>query len=513
MKTLLLNLATFTFAAALLPLAALADAPAGFLRNGVTAHRGNSDEQPENTLSAFRSAIELRVDWIELDVYRTKDGRLVVIHDATTANVGDKELRVAESTYDELQTIDVATGFRKKHGLSAEQCPVHQIPTLEEVLRLVITQPNTRASLQPKMNCVDDIVALVKRLEAQRWVGFNDGNMAYMSRVKELAPEVPVFWDLDRVPTDEDLRAAQDRHFEAIVLRHDLVTKEAVDRIKATGREVGAWTVNDGPTIERLLELGVQRLYTDCPAKLLALQEQSHPLRHVECEGRYPGHLQGVCMDDAGALFWSFTTVLVKTDAQGHVLKKIDVASHHGDLCHHDGQIYVAVNLGKFNDPNGNAESWVYVYNAADLAEVARHKTAEVFHGAGGIAYDGQRFLVVGGLPENIEENYAYEYDREFHFVKRHAIASGQTRKGIQTAAYAQGCWWFGCYGDPKVMLKTDGALQMLGRYEYDASLGIIGLPDGRFLIAGDKHEKGVGHAGSLRLAKPDAGQGMKLVP
>lgn len=80
-------------------------------------------------------------------------------------------------------------------------------------------------------------------------------------------------------------------------------------------------------------------------------------------------------------------TPLVKTDLNGKLLEKVPVANHHGDLCVHDGKLHVAVNLGKFNDPEGNADSWVYVYDAKTLKEIARHEVQEVFHGAGGIGF------------------------------------------------------------------------------------------------------------------------------
>lgn len=192
----------------------------------------------------------------------------------------------------------------------------------------------------------------------------------------------------------------------------------------------------------------------------------------VLCEGTYKHHLQGVCTDE-NAIFWSFTTTLVKTDMEGTLLKKIPVANHHGDLCFHDGKLYVAVNLGKFNDPKGNADSWVYVYDAENLKELARHETQEVFHGAGGIGYRDGHFFVVGGLPDAVEENYVYEYDSKFKFLKKHVIKSGHTHLGIQTATFAHDRWWFGCYGDPKIMLVTDADFQMKGRHEIDCSLGI----------------------------------------
>ena len=60
-----------------------------FLKNSVTAHRGNSGEHPENTIPAFKSGIEIGADWIELDIFRTKDGRLVVIHDQSIDSTKD----------------------------------------------------------------------------------------------------------------------------------------------------------------------------------------------------------------------------------------------------------------------------------------------------------------------------------------------------------------------------------------------------------------------------------------
>ena len=233
---------------------------------------------------------------------------------------------------------------------------------------------------------------------------------------------------------------------------------------------------------------------------------------NVKCDGTYRHHLQGICTNDRDAIYWCFTTALVKTDATGKVQKQIPVGNHHGDLCHVDGRIYVAVNFGRFNDPKGNADSWVYVYDADDLSLVAKHKTQEVFHGAGGIGFRNGHFFVVGGLPDAVNENYVYEYDDEFMFVKKHVIKGGHTRLGIQTAAFANDRWWFGCYGDPKMLLVTDADFKMKGRYEFDCSLGIVGLPDGRFLSASGRCEKDEGCWGSARLAEADDSRGLTTI-
>ncbi|MCA9025244.1 MAG: PmoA family protein [Planctomycetaceae bacterium] len=228
----------------------------------------------------------------------------------------------------------------------------------------------------------------------------------------------------------------------------------------------------------------------------------------VSCEGTYAGHLQGVCTDNDSAIYWSFTTQLVKTDRDGHILKQIPVGSHHGDACYYNGRVYVAVNFGKFNDPQGNADSWVYVYNADDLSLIAKHETQQVVHGAGGIAYHAGKFLVVGGLPDGVQENYLYEFDPEFNFVKKHNLKSGWTQLGIQTATFADGQWWFGCYGTPKILLVTDESFEHVQRYEFDCSLGIVPIDEGRFLIASGTRTK-EGHTGRLEIAVPDEKHGL----
>ncbi|WP_339747841.1 hypothetical protein [uncultured Rubinisphaera sp.] len=231
---------------------------------------------------------------------------------------------------------------------------------------------------------------------------------------------------------------------------------------------------------------------------------------NIDCEGNYLHHLQGVCTDEK-SIYWSFTTTIVKTDMNGKLQHKIPVANHHGDLCFHDDKLYVAVNLGKFNDPKGNADSWVYVYNSDTLEELARHETQEVFHGAGGIGFRNGHFFVVGGLPGDIEVNYVYEYDGKFQFQKKHIIESGQTLLGIQTATFAHNRWWFGCYGDPQILLVTDANFRMLGRHKLNCSLGIEGISNGRLLVASGRCDKEKGCRGSVQTAIPDEAAGYLL--
>lgn len=244
----------------------------------------------------------------------------------------------------------------------------------------------------------------------------------------------------------------------------------------------------------------------------LALQSlRAADFHAIACEGVYPRHLQGICTNDKDAIYWCWTDFLVKTDTEGRVLQKVPVANHHGDLCFHAGRVYVATNLAKFNRPAGEADSWVYVYDGDTLAELAKHRVPEVVHGAGGMAWHGGKFILVGGLPPGVSENYAYEYDESFKFVKRHVIASGYTLMGIQTVAQADGAWWFGCYGKPSELLRADDKFQFTGKWEFNASVGIAPISAGRFLIAENTPVKGKGHSAKVVIARVDEKAGLVI--
>ena len=245
--------------------------PAPTAENGVTAHRGDSVRHPQNSLEAFSAANDVGADWIETDVHFTSDKQLVIAHNHTTGEYcgKDRNLVIKDHTYAELAELDMAATFRARNKLTLEQCPKLRICRLDEALDLILAQRKARLSIQPKCDCVDAVMALVRAKHAEAWVGFNDGNSAWMSRVKELDPTIPVFWDRGRCDLEKDIAFATAHGFETIVPNGKWVTPEVVRTLKAAGFKVGAWTVNDPAEMKRFLDMGVDRLYTDVPQQLL----------------------------------------------------------------------------------------------------------------------------------------------------------------------------------------------------------------------------------------------------
>ncbi len=230
-------------------------------------------------------------------------------------------------------------------------------------------------------------------------------------------------------------------------------------------------------------------------------------LGEIICEGTYHSHLQGMTTDGKGALYWSFTKDLVKTDMKGKLIKHISVPSHHGDPTYYDGKVYVAVNLGKFNEPPGKSISWVYVYDGRDLSLVGKHEVPELVHGSGGMAYHDGRFIIIGGLPKGYQENYLYEYDTKLKFRKRHVLKSGYTLMGIQTASYADGMWWLGCYGNK--VLKADASFRLVGKYDANSSYGLVRIGENRYLLG---RCFDTARRGKAILARPDSAKGFVIL-
>ena len=215
--------------------------------------------------------------------------------------------------------------------------------------------------------------------------------------------------------------------------------------------------------------------------------------RTITCDGEYAGHLQGVATDGA-FLFWSFTKEVVRTDLAGKILATTGaVPSHHGDLCVQGGVVYVAVNLGRFNQLDAG-RSEVRAYEAQTLKPCGRWPLPEMGHGAGGMTCANGRFFVVGGLPTTIEENYVYEYDADFRFRRRHVLATGFTLMGIQTAAFEDGRFLFGIYGEvgnPRGVLDCPADLSSVTRRLGAGAEGILKLDGVYWTARTPKGEKG----------------------
>lgn len=226
-------------------------------------------------------------------------------------------------------------------------------------------------------------------------------------------------------------------------------------------------------------------------------------------------HLQGVCTNNSDKLYFSFNSKLIQTDLTGKVLRSTLVTHHHGDICYNNGKLYVAVEFGNFNDAAGTSNSRVYEYDSETLDFIKSYTITQTIYGCGGIATDGTRFILVGGLPSTgFIENYLYEYDMNFQFVAKHTLASGYTTMGIQTACYANNKWWFGTYGTPNKVLRTDNQFGNLAIFNFSCAFGIAGISNGNFIVADEVITGGLTFPSTVgyKIVSEDATAGLKII-
>lgn len=241
------------------------------------AHRGASWEAPENTLTAVRRAVDLGADKVEVDVQRSSDGALVLMHDTTlvrTTNVtkvfpGRAPWRVADFTLDELLRLDAGSW---KSALFAGEV----IPTLDQVIALLhdagvgLLLELKEPELYPGI--VDDLVATMREVPgyvssavAARRLVVQSFNFAVMKHHKTVAPAVPV--GLLGAPARTNLPVLA-TWADQVNPSHLSIEKSYVDAVQRLGMGCLVWTVNRGPAMRRALRIGVDGVITNRPCLL-----------------------------------------------------------------------------------------------------------------------------------------------------------------------------------------------------------------------------------------------------
>lgn len=217
----------------------------------IYAHRGASIEFPENTIAAFRRAIELGAPGIEIDVHLSSDGHPVVIHDESVDRTSNGTGRVSDLTLAELQALDAGDGER--------------IPTLAETLDVVAGH----SKLDIEVKAADAAAAVLREVAkypSLEWL-ISSFRWNALGFVREQDPHAEL-WVLSWAISDDAIKVARDLKASILNLEYTTVTEEQVNSLKPEGIGIGAWTVNDPKEAERLRDIGIVAICTDDPAAL-----------------------------------------------------------------------------------------------------------------------------------------------------------------------------------------------------------------------------------------------------
>ena len=231
----------------------------------VIAHRGASVDAPENTLAAVEIALAQGADRVEVDVRRTADGHLVLVHDTdlrrTTDVAADRAGDpVGTFTLAELQRLDAGSWHDPRFA-------GERIPTLPQLLDLVRGRAGVHLELKDPARYPGIEQQVVAALRPGDDVLVQSFDHAGVRRVHALAPRLRV-----GLLTEEPLDAAAVRAAAAFAAEInpavEVVDAELVETVREHGLGVSVWTVDDTAELERVLALGVDGIITDVPAVL-----------------------------------------------------------------------------------------------------------------------------------------------------------------------------------------------------------------------------------------------------
>jgi len=243
------------------------------------AHRGDNVRWPENTLPAFRSAADLGIGYLELDVWLSRDERIVVHHDENTLRTCGKKAAVPHTSFAKLRELDPGWGFVDASGERPFAGRGIRIPTLEEVLDAFPEMLLTVEIKQDSERLRELLLGLLRERGALDRVLIASHEDSVVQRVREMAPEVPTNFGYSEAR--ELILSAQKGDLSGYVPPGSalqippkrggriLVTPEVIRAAHDLGVEVHVWTVNDPDEARRLLDMGVDGIMSD-DAQLLA---------------------------------------------------------------------------------------------------------------------------------------------------------------------------------------------------------------------------------------------------
>ena len=251
----------------------------------IIGHRGASALAPENTLAAFRRAINDGADGIEFDVRLAKDGVAVVIHDATLERTGSIPSRVSRLTVAELNAVDVGGWFRSSEG--SRSFEGEKVPSLQQVFDLYSDNDGLLyLEMKEEPGAGNELVAEVVRMiqlsPLRDRVIVECFELSLIARVKQIDSTIrtaalfepklsrPVSFVRPKLAS-----VAQAHGADEIALHHRLASPRVIENALRLGLSVIVWTVDDPEWVTKAQTMGVTALITNDPSRLLSRRNPS----------------------------------------------------------------------------------------------------------------------------------------------------------------------------------------------------------------------------------------------
>ena len=224
----------------------------------VTGHRGGASIAPENTVVALETSVKQGIEYAEVDVSQTSDGVLILLHDNNLKRITGFDANVWDVAWGDI----VSLNKDHKYGPSFNR---YQIPQLSTAMDSVGGKMKLNIELKhtgrETPDYVERVLGLINARGMQDQCVITSFYYPYLEKVKQLTPNIRTGYITADPASDFTGFPAAD----CFSLNQEIITKQIVDTVHASGRQVYAWTVNDRAAILRCVELGVDNIIGDDP--------------------------------------------------------------------------------------------------------------------------------------------------------------------------------------------------------------------------------------------------------
>ncbi len=227
------------------------------------AHRGASGIAPENTLAAFKKAIEIGVDAVELDLHGTADGEIVAIHDATLDRTTNMRGPIKQTTLETIKRADAGAWFNPE--FTGES-----VPTLAEALAFITDGAIAVLEIKdgPIAEAVVQKICEMHLLERTVIISFH---ASVLKTVRSFEPRIPTGWLIGSsngythpIQMCQQLSALGSS---LLNINHQLITEEFAYEVHRRGIALWSWTVDEIERMRQMRAFGVQGITSNYPER------------------------------------------------------------------------------------------------------------------------------------------------------------------------------------------------------------------------------------------------------
>lgn len=228
----------------------------------IIAHRGASYIAPENTIASSKLAWELGADAVEVDIYLSKDNKIICMHDSNTKRTTGQEFKIKDTRSGILRKLDA--GSFKDERYKGEKIPF---------LREVINEVPEGKELVIEIKCGSEILPFLEKTIRKSGKNIKYVFIAFdfqtISDTKKKFPKLACYW-LCSSPAllEQNLDKVHAAALEGVSLNNKLINERIAKSVKDLGLELFAWTVDDPEEAKRLISLGVKGITTNRPGWL-----------------------------------------------------------------------------------------------------------------------------------------------------------------------------------------------------------------------------------------------------